>query len=173
MTVSLWRASVAALLGFVGIATASAAAPEAKDLGPVADHAGDQGISVTIALKLEDLAGAEAMMQRVSTPGSPLYQQFLTPERFAAQFGPSEATVSKVVTQLRNRGLNVERMTATTLKATGTPAAIEQAFQTSLHQFELPATDKAPASTYSTVTSPTTPSNSPALPPNLCVDTEN
>src|SRR5438067_1291396 len=144
MTVSPWRASVAALLGFVGIATASAAAPEAKDLGPVADHAGDQSISVTIALKLEDLAGAEAMMQRVSTPGSPLYQQFLTPERFAAQFGPSEATVSKVVTQLRNRGLNVERMTATTLKATGTPAAIEQAFQTSLHQFELPATDKAP-----------------------------
>ena len=66
------------------------AAPEAKDLGPVADHAGDQSISVTIALKLEDLAGAEAMMQRVSTPGSPLYQQFLTPERFAAQFGQAK-----------------------------------------------------------------------------------
>ena len=150
MIVSFWRAGIAAaaLLGFVGIATASAAAPEAKDLGPVADHAGDQSISVTIALKLEDLAGAEAMMQHVSTPSDPLYQQFLTPERFAGQFGPSEATVAKVVTQLRNRGLNVERMTATTLKATGTPAAIEQAFQTSLHQFELPATDKAPGSTF-------------------------
>jgi hypothetical protein len=96
MTVSLWRASLAAaLLGFVGIATASAAAPEAKDLGPVADHAGDQTISVTIALKLEDPAGAEAMMQHVSTPGDTLYQQFLTPERFAAQFGPSEATLPR------------------------------------------------------------------------------
>jgi kumamolisin len=149
MTVSLWRASLAAaLLGFVGIATASAAAPEAKDLGPVADHAGDQSISVTIALKLEDPAGAEAMMQHISTPGDPLYQQFLTPERFAGQFGPSEATVAKVVAQLRNRGLSVEQTSTTTLKATGTPAAIEQAFQTSLHQFELPATDKAPGSTF-------------------------
>ena len=50
--------------------------------------------------------GAEAMMRHVSTPGDPLYQQFLTPERFAAQFGPSEATVAKVVALLRNRGLD-------------------------------------------------------------------
>jgi kumamolisin len=148
MSFPLWRASVAAaLLGFTLITTASAAAPDPIDVGPLADT-GDQTISVTIALKLEDLAGAEALMRQVSTPGDALYQQFLTPERFQGQFGPSEATVAKVVTQLRNRGLNVERTTATTLTATGTPAAIERAFQTSLHQFQLPASDNAPGLTF-------------------------
>jgi hypothetical protein len=68
MRFPLWRASAAAaLLGFAGIATASAAAPDPIDVGPLADT-GDQTISVTIALKLEDLAGAEALMRRVSTP---------------------------------------------------------------------------------------------------------
>jgi subtilase family serine protease len=103
---------------------------------------------VTIALKLEDPAGAEALMRQVSTPGDALYQQFITPERFAAQFGPSEATVAKIMTQLRGLGLDVERTTTTTLKATGTPAVIERAFQTSLHQFQLPGTDNTPASNF-------------------------
>lgn len=149
MIFSLCRAGIAAaVLGIVGLATASAAAPEPVDLGPVAEHAGGQMVSVTIALKLEDPAGAEALMQHISTPGDPLYQQFITPERFAAQFGPSEATVTKIMTQLRGGGLDVERTTTTTLKATGTPAAIERVFQTSLHQFQLPGTDNTPASNF-------------------------
>jgi kumamolisin len=149
MIFSLCRAGIAAaVLGVVGLATASAAAPEPVDLGPLAEHAGDQTVSVTIALKLDDPAGAEAMMQKVSTPGNPLYQKFITPERFAAQFGPSEATVTKIITQLRGGGLDVERTTTTTLKATGTPAAIERVFQTTLHQFQLPGTDNTPASNF-------------------------
>ena len=149
MILSLCRAGIAAaVLGIVGLTTASAAAPEPVDLGPLADHAGGQTVSVTIALKLEDPAGAEAMMQQVSTPGNPLYQQFITPERFAAQFGPSEATVTKIMTQLRGLGLDVERTTTTTLKATGTPAVIERAFQTSLHQFQLPGTGNTPAADF-------------------------
>jgi len=152
MIFPLCRASIAAaVLGIVVLAaasTASAAAPEPVDLGPLAEHAGGQTISVTIALKLEDPAGAEALMRQVATPGDPLYQQFITPERFAAQFGPSEATVTKIITQLRDLGLDVERTTTTTLKATGTPAVIERAFQTSLHQFQLPGTDKNPASDF-------------------------
>jgi kumamolisin len=39
------------------------------------------------------------------------------------------------------------------LRATGTPAIMERAFQTSLHQFERPATDKAPALTFHAPTS--------------------
>src|SRR5690348_4902470 len=131
----------------IGSVTASAASPKATDLGPlgVADA---EPVSVTIALKLADPAGAEAMMQRVSTPGDPSYQKFLTPEQFLAQFGPSEATVTKLIEQLGSRGLTVERATGTTLKVTGTAAVMERLFQTKLHRFQSPATDKAPSYTF-------------------------
>jgi subtilase family serine protease len=140
--------SAAVALGIIGISAAGAAPPEPVDLGSLTERASEQPISVTIALKLKDLAGAEAMMRQVATPGDPLYHQFLTPKQIQAQFGPSEATVASVIAQLHGRGLSVERMTATTLKATGAPLALERLFQTGLHQFRLPATEATPASTF-------------------------
>ncbi len=149
MICSTYRAVVAAVaMWMIGVAAAFAASPEPVDLGSLAERAGNEPVTVTIALKFQDLPGAEVMMLKVATPGDPLYRQFLTPEQFQAQFGPSEATVAGVVAHLRGRGLNVERPTATTLKATGTPAMIERVFQTTLHQFQLPATDKVPAMTF-------------------------
>jgi kumamolisin len=123
---------------------ALAASPKPTDLGLVA-QAGDQAISVTVTLRLRDPAGAEAMMRRVSTPGDPLFQQFLTPDQVQAQFGPSQETIDSVTTHLRQLGLTVERATATTLTATGTPAAIGQAFQTDLHRFAMPSGNGVPA----------------------------
>jgi kumamolisin len=123
---------------------ALAASPKPADLGLLA-QAGDQPISVTITLKLRDLAGAEAMMRRVATPGDPLFQQFLTPDQVQAQFGPSQGTVDSVTAHLRQQGLTVERATATTLTVTGTPAIIGRVFQTNLHRFAMPSGNGAPA----------------------------
>jgi subtilase family serine protease len=144
---------IAAALSIIASAAAYAASPAPVDLGRLADRAGDQAISVTITLKLRDLAGAEDMMRRVSTPTDPLYLRFMLPAQVQAQFGPSEGTVADVVASLRGHGLTVERTTATTLRATGTPAIMEQTFQTSLHQFQQPATDTAPAVTFHAPTS--------------------
>jgi hypothetical protein len=65
---------------------ALSASPKPADLGLLA-QAGDQPISATITLKLRDLAGAEAMMRRVATPGA---------DQVQAQFGPSQGTVDSV-----------------------------------------------------------------------------
>jgi subtilase family serine protease len=154
MTFFLVRTSIAAAaIWMIGGAAACAASREPVDLGPFAGRIGDQAISVTVTLKLRDLAGAEEMMRRVSTPSDPLYLRFMLPAQVHAQFGPSEETVAAVVASLRGRGLTVERTTATTLRATGTPATMERAFQTSLHQFQQLATDKAPALTFHAPTS--------------------
>jgi subtilase family serine protease len=159
MILSFVRASItAAAIWMMGGAVAYAAAREPVDLGSLADRAGNEAISVTITLKLRDLAGAEDMMRRVATPSDPLYLRFLLPEQVQAQFGPSEETVAAVVASLRGRGLTVERTTATTLKATGTPATMERTFQTGLHRFQVPATDKAPALTFRA------PNNQPVVP---------
>ena len=118
----LARASIVAAAIWMTGGAAYAASREPVDLGPLADRARDQAISVTITLKLRDLAGAEDMMRRLSTPSDPLYLRFMLPGQVQAQFGPSDETVAAVVASLRRHGLTVERTTATTLRATGTPA---------------------------------------------------
>src|SRR5262249_45847109 len=149
----LARASIVAAAIWMTGGAAYAASREPVDLGPLADRAGDQVISVTITLNLRDLVGAEDMMRRLSTPSDPLYLRFMLPGQVQAQFGPSAETVAAVVASLRGHGLSVERTTAATLRASGPTSVIERAFQTHLHQFQRPATDKAPASTFRAPTS--------------------
>src|SRR5262249_16437574 len=144
---------VAAAISLIGSAVAYAASDKSKDLGPLADRAGNRAIPVTITLKLRDLAAAEDMVRRISTPPRQLSLRFMLPNQGEAQFGPSEETVATVVASLGRHGLAVERTTATTLRAAGTPAIVERAFQTRLHQFQRAATDKAPALTFHAPTS--------------------
>jgi subtilase family serine protease len=123
-------------------------ASTAVDLGSLSGAQASQPISVTIALKLSDLAGAESMMQRLVTPGDAVYGKFLTSAQVEAQFGPNDTDVARVIAELTASGLAVERTTSTTLTATGKPATFEQAFHTSLHQFVMPATVKHPSFTF-------------------------
>jgi kumamolisin len=150
MRVAINRTCIAtAILGILGASTASAgAATQAVDVGSLSGAQASQSISVTIALKLNDLTGAESMMQRLVTPGDAMYQKFLTPTQVEAQFGPNESDVARVIAELTASGLAVERTTSTTLTATGKPATFEQAFHTSLHQFVMPATAKHPSFTF-------------------------
>jgi kumamolisin len=139
---------IGALTAFSGTAFAAADTLKTVDLGSVAERAGDQTISVTVALKLNNLAGAEALMSRLATQGDPLYQKFLTPEQVQAQFGPAEADVDKVIASLRLSGLTVERTGSTTLKATGSTSTMERVFQTSLHQFLAASAGKGASYTF-------------------------
>ena len=41
-----------------------------------------------VQLRLRDQAGADALAQAVSTPGSAQYRQYLTPEQYRARFSP-------------------------------------------------------------------------------------
>jgi kumamolisin len=151
----------AAILGIVGASTALAGtASKAVDVGNLSSAEAGKSISVTIALKLSDLAGAESMMQRLVTPGDAMYGKFFTPAQVEAQFGPNESDVARVIAELTASGLTVERTTSTTLTATGSPATLEQAFHTSLHQFVMPATVKHPSFTFRAAkTAPVVPAN--------------
>jgi kumamolisin len=146
---SLFRTGIAAaMLGMIGASAVYAAPPRAADLGALNPIARNETISVTVALKLSDLAGAESMMERLATPGDSMYLKFLTPAQVEKQFGPNEADVARVIATLNAAGLSAQRATSTTLTVTGKPATFEKVFQTSLHQFAVPATAKGPASTF-------------------------
>lgn len=123
-------------------------APQAVDQGPLSQAAGNQPVTVTIVLKLPDPDAAEDLLRHINTPGDPQFHQFLTPKRFQAEFGPTEADVAKVSAQLSRYGLEVARASGATLHATGTPASIEAAFAVSLHQYQVPAADKTRSYSY-------------------------
>ena len=126
----------------------SAATPKAVDLGALEAQSGAAPISITIALHLRDLNGAEDLLKSINKPGDAQYHQFLTAEQFATRFAPSDADIAKVSATLAHYGLAVERTTATTLKVTGLPADMENAFSVSLHSYEVPAHGNAPSYTY-------------------------
>src|ERR1700753_649186 len=90
-----------AALGILAATGAQAGnASKAVDQGALSAAESLQPISVTIALKLSDLAGAESMMQRMVTPGDSMYQKFLTPQQVEKQFGPDESDVARVIAVL-------------------------------------------------------------------------
>ncbi len=162
MRVAINRTCIAAaILGILGTSTALAGpASKAVDAGALTGAQASQSISVTIALKLSDLTGAESMMQRLVTPGDAMYGKFLTPAEVEAQFGPNESDVARVIGVLSAAGLTVERTTSTTLTATGKASTLEQAFRTSLHQFVMPATAKHESFTFRAAkTAPVVPAN--------------
>jgi kumamolisin len=147
MRLSLYKTGIAAaMLGMIGTSAVLAATP-AVDIGAL-NSAGDQTISVTVALKLSDVAAAEALMQRLAMPGDELYGKFLTPDQVEAQFGPSVADVQKVTATFTAAGLAVARTSTTTLSVTGSASKLERVFQTSVHQFQMPASVKGPAFTF-------------------------
>jgi kumamolisin len=124
------------------------ATPKSVDRGLLRNLGDNSEVSVTVVLQLRDPSGAENLLTSLTTPGDPQFHKFLTPDQFRAKFGPAEADVRKVTSVLQRYGLSIERASSTTLRATGTPAKIENAFGVALHQFDVPAQGRAPAYSY-------------------------
>ena len=123
-------------------------APEPVDLGPLAAQAGSTPISVTLSLPLRGPSEAESLMTALHTPGNPQFHKFLTASEFAARFGPSEADVAKVISQLAAYQLSAKQTNLTTLRVTGVPVNMERAFAVSLHAYQVPAHGSVRAYTF-------------------------
>lgn len=146
MRISLYKSGVAMAMLSIGASAVFAVAPRAVDMGSITYQ--DQPITVTAALKLRDQAGAETLMQRLATAGDELYGKFLTPEQVQAQFGPSDADVLKATATFTAAGLTVQRTSVATLSVTGSLKTLEHMFQTNVHQFAMPASEKGSAVTF-------------------------
>jgi subtilase family serine protease len=72
-------------------------------------------------------------------PTSPKYRQWLTPEEFAAQFGPSEQQIQTVQSWLQQQGLAPGKVArgGGWVAFSGTAAEVEQAFQVQLHTYSV------------------------------------
>jgi subtilase family serine protease len=122
-----------------GTTTLGAAAPQRE-------------LSLTVALEPSDPAALEAFATAVSTPGSPVYGQYLSPAEFGARFGADEEEMGAVRGTLAARGLTVGAPgpNRLSLPVTTTVEGAEAAFGLSVVRVELPdgrvaiANDRAP-----------------------------
>jgi kumamolisin len=141
--IRMWAVAAAAV---TVIATASAAPslvkakPEVIDLGAAQFVAGQERVSVTVALKLRNTEEMESLLRTTYTAGTPAYRKFLTPQEFNARFGPTAETLARVTQHFQKAGLEVAQLTSTRLAVSGTAAAIEAEFGVQLHAFSVAPT---------------------------------
>jgi subtilase family serine protease len=120
-----------ALLGASAlVATVTANAFEKAALG--AEAAKEQTLHFNVYLPVRDRAGVDALISEQQTVGSPSYHKWLTPAEYNERFGASEAQVNSIKAELAAHGLEVTEVHSHSLRVSGTVAAFNAAFKTTL-----------------------------------------
>lgn len=96
-----------------------------------------------IYLKLPDAGAAQAFATAVSTPGSPDYQNYLSPEEWIGKYGPAKADVAALVDYLKAQGMVVTSVPASGLYVVfrGTVSQINAAFSTTEQTYSFHGTN--------------------------------
>ncbi len=102
-------------------------------------HSTSDLITVGIWLKTSNAAGEQSLLKSLYNPTSAAYHQWLSQSQFSAQFAPAASDVSAAQSFLTGAGLHLVASPDTTLiLAKGTSKQIEQAFQTTLNDYQTP-----------------------------------
>jgi kumamolisin len=96
-------------------------------------HAGENEV-VDLVIGLRARPGVDKLLAAQKDRAAATYRRFLTPDAFAAQFGPSAAEYQRVIDWATAHGLEIVRTTPsrTTLSVRGTVPFVERAFGTRL-----------------------------------------
>ncbi|HVV72370.1 MAG TPA: protease pro-enzyme activation domain-containing protein, partial [Verrucomicrobiae bacterium] len=111
-----------------------------QSLQPLSRLAPSNHLDLAIGLPLRNEAALNDLLQRLYDPADPDYRRFLSPEKFAEMFGPSEADYTAVIAFARANRLTVTGIhpNRLVLDVSGTVTDIEQAFGTKLNLYQHP-----------------------------------
>lgn len=120
----------------VRLGTAPSLPPGSRIVGSVASAT---PMRVTVTLRPRNPASLQSFASAVSTPGSPLYRQYLTPAQFARRFGPTSQQLRAVESSLRAHGLRPGTPSASQLSipVTATAGSVARAFDITFAHVEL------------------------------------
>jgi subtilase family serine protease len=106
----------------------------ASDLGPVSR---DTDLKITVYLKLADSEAFQKTLDALYDPSSPIYHHWLT-NADLAKFAPPKSQLEAVRKELESHGLQVLSVDENgfSIRAHGTPSAVEETFQTQIHNFQ-------------------------------------
>jgi hypothetical protein len=110
------------------------------NLQPTGQLPATKGLHLAIGLPLRNKEALASLIQQLYDPASPNYHQYLTPEQFTEQFGPTEQDYQKVIAFAKRNGLTVTGTSANRvlLDVSGSVADIEKAFQVTMRTYRHP-----------------------------------
>jgi subtilase family serine protease len=85
-------------------------------------------------------AALELLLVQQQDQSSPNYHQWLTPQQFGQQFGPSDQDIQIITSWLQSHGFQVAQVSngRTIIEFSGTAAQVQEAFHTSIHKYSVP-----------------------------------
>lgn len=100
-----------------------------------------QPLNLSIGLQLRNRQALATLLHNIYTPHSPLYHHYLTPQQFAAQFGPTPTQQRQVINYLQSQGLTVTSVAPNglLLDVRGTVSQAEAAFQVQINNYQFGA----------------------------------
>ena len=117
--------------------TRSPQALPAEDEGSVAANTTIPGMTLVFKRSPEQQAALEQLLADQQNPASPRYQQWLTPDTFAARFGMADADLAAAQSWLQSQGFHIDSVphSRDRITFTGTALQVQAAFGTELHHF--------------------------------------
>ncbi|HKD77648.1 MAG TPA: protease pro-enzyme activation domain-containing protein, partial [Ktedonobacterales bacterium] len=94
-------------------------------------------LTLSIGLPMRNQAKLRALLANQYDPNSPLYHDFLTPDQFRQDYGPTDQTVSEVESYLTASGLSNPRVSPSHqfIDVQGKVSDVESAFHVQLHKY--------------------------------------
>jgi subtilase family serine protease len=117
---------------------AGSAAPATTTATAVGAVAPSQKLHVELWLT-PDISGATRFDDAVSAPGNILYHQYLTPEQYTAEYGPSAAEAQAVSSWLSSAGFSHVQIGAErdAVTATGSAVTVDEAFSVQMNRYRV------------------------------------
>jgi subtilase family serine protease len=119
--------------------TVHPSANPANDRGAASKDMQLERLQLVLKRSPQQEAALQQLLQDMHTPGTANFHQWLTPEQFGQQFGPSDQDVQTVETWLQAQGFQVLKVNPgkQTLEIAGTVGALQQAFHTTIHKYSV------------------------------------
>ena len=130
-------ASAADTTGWAATSTLATSIPGATLLG---NEAASTPVQLAVTLQPQNAPAEQAALRAIYTPGSPTYQQFLTPAAWEAAYAPTTTQVAAVTSYLTQNGFTGISVQGDRLLITadGTVGEAEQAFNTTIGDYVMP-----------------------------------
>jgi subtilase family serine protease len=113
-------------------------------LQPLSKLSSAKRLNLAIGLPLRNQQALDSLLQQIYDPASPKFRQYLTPEQFTEQFGPTEEDYQKVIAFAKQNGLTVTGTSANRvlLDVSGSVADTEKAFQVTMRTYQHPTENR-------------------------------
>ncbi|HEY3838802.1 MAG TPA: Ig-like domain repeat protein, partial [Bryobacteraceae bacterium] len=129
-----------ALYGHVPqVVAKSSALGAARDLGHLDPTTPMQGMRIVLRSSPEQSRELRRIIDEQQDKRTANYHQWVTPEEFGSAFGAHEDDIQQVKAWLAKQGFTVENVTKSkrVIQFSGTSGQVEQAFQTSMHSYQV------------------------------------